>query len=166
LNLSAYEIVIIAGGFTIIGALIGTWATYRLSINLIKRTHDNAVVLMQRQEFNKASAVFRIAFLPELIYLKHNAKIKGAGSTDDLNVFLSSGYLHRHLEAFEIFKSYLSTEDRIGIDEAWKEYCHYDIDGETEPHFAMYAEDTREGKNTKELALERIEKILKFAEPK
>jgi hypothetical protein len=148
------------------GATLGAYCTYKASKKFIKVTYDNTIDIMRRQEFNKAAADFRVAFLPELIYLKHNAMIKDSASTNDLNVFLSSAYINRHLIAFEIFKSYLSTEDRIGIDEAWKEYCHFDIEGETDAYFAMYAEDTIDKKNTKVLALARIEKILKFAAPK
>jgi hypothetical protein len=163
-------ITIIGAGATILagfgGAALGAYFTYKASKKFIQVTHNNAIDLMRRQEFNKAAATFRVAFLPELIYLKHNARIDGALISDGLNVFLSHGYFHRHLKAFNIFSAYLSPKEREGINTAWQEYCHYDIEGETEPHWAMYAEKIRDGRDTKELALERIEKILKFAEPK
>jgi hypothetical protein len=156
LNLSPYELVLIAGGFTIIGALLGGWIGYR-----------NAIGIYNIAEFNKAATEFRNAFLYELIFLKHNACIpEGERTYTELNEFLFAGYLHRHLKAFEVFKSYLSSEERAGIDKVWQDYCHYDIEGENEPFFAMYAEDKWEGKDTKILALERIEEILKFAKHK
>jgi len=167
MNLAAYELALIAGGFGIVGALLGAWTTYRLSIKLSQSAHDNAIDLMQLQEFNKAAAEFRNAFLYELIFLKHNACIpEGERTYTALNEFLFAGYVHRHLKAFEVFRNYLSSEERANIDKAWQGYCHYDIEGETEPDFTMYAEDIWEGKDTKKLALERIEEILKFAKHK
>jgi len=151
---------------TVLGVLIGGPITYYYAKILIQETHKSSLDIMQRQEFNKAAAIFRAAFLPDLIYLKHDARVEGAGSIDGLNVFLSHGYLNRHLKAFEIFNAYLSPKEREGINKAWQEYCHYDIERETSPHWAMYAEKTWEGKDTKELALERIEGILKFAKHK
>ncbi len=154
MNLSPYEIALIAGGFTIIGALLGSWIGYR-----------NALKLHNIVEFNKTATEFRNAFLYELIFLKHNAYIpEGERTHTALNEFLFAGYVHRHLKAFEVFRNYLSSEERANIDKAWQKYCHYDIEGETEPFFAMYAEDTWEEKDTKTLARERIEEILKFAE--
>ena len=156
MNLSPYEIALIAGGFTIIGALLGSWIGYR-----------NALKLHNIVEFNKAATEFRNAFLYELIFLKHNACIPEGGRTyTTLNEFLFAGYVHRHLKAFEVFRNYLFGEERANIDKAWQDYCHYDIEGETEPYFAMYAENIWEGKDTKKLALERIEEILKFAKHK
>ncbi|MCX5829985.1 MAG: hypothetical protein NTV58_18610 [Deltaproteobacteria bacterium] len=156
MNVNPYEIALIAGGFTIVGALIGGWIGYR-----------NALKLHNIVEFNKAATEFRNAFLYELIYLKHNACIpEGERTYTTLNEFLFAGYVHRHLKAFEVFRNYLSSKDRADIDKAWKEHCHYDIEGETGPFFAMYAEDTWEGKDTKELALERIEELLKYAKHK
>ena len=51
----------------------------------------------RNDEYNKAAAEFRNAFLPEIIYLKHDAKING-GSSTDLCEYLRSGYL-RQLKA-------------------------------------------------------------------
>jgi len=167
LNLSAYEIVTIAGGFTIIGALIGAWATYRLSIKLSQRAYDNAIDLMQRQEFNKAAAEFRNVFLPETTFLKHHANIGGLGSSNNLHEILNSGYL-RQLKALEIFKSYLSSKERANIDKVWQEYCRRTDDPNVfyfEQYSTKNVSKERE-KELKELALQKIEEILKFAKHK
>lgn len=153
-------------GGAIIGAIIAGPIAYFFSSKLVSKTHNNTIDLMQRQEFNKAAVIFRAAFLPEIIFLKHNAKVTGTVSTDNLNEFLFAGYAHRHLKAFEVFRRYLTSEERAGIDKAWQNYCHYDIEGENEHFFAMYAGDKWEEKDTKILALERIEEILKFAKHK
>ena len=106
------------------GAIIGALATYLLSLSVIKRTHDDAINLIQRQEFNKAATEFRNAFLCEIIFLKHNARLPECERTyTTLNEFLQAGYIFRHLKALEVFKTYLTTYDKIAIDKAWKEYC-------------------------------------------
>lgn len=149
-----YEIAIIAGGFTIVGALLGAWIGYRNALNLYNVT-----------EFNKAATTFRNAFYPELIFLRHNAKVAEAGSSSDFGEFLFHGYIHRHLEAFEVFRDYLSTEEKARIDKAWQEYCgHYDHPNE--PRFAQYSYKSTEretkDEELKQLDLQRIEQILNF----
>ncbi len=73
---------------------------------------------------NNAATTFRDAFLPQLIFLKHNANIGNIGSTDELSGILQFGYIHYHLKAFEVFKNYLSAKERADIDKAWKQYCY------------------------------------------
>lgn len=123
----------------------------------------------RREEFNKAAIAFRTAFLPELIFLKHNAKIHGAASHSELNDFLNSGYL-KHLEALAIFHNSLSVEQKSRINKAWQDYsCH--ADNPSMPFFEQYSwKVANKGKDyenqLKVLALNRIEKILEFAKPK
>jgi hypothetical protein len=122
----------------------------------------------RRNDLNKAANEFRNAFLPEVIFLKHNAKING-GSSSDLGEFLGAAYI-RQLKALMLFKTYLSTKDEISIDKAWQEYC-YHPDNPNIPFFEQYSwKVANKGKGyekqLKALALNRIEKILKFAKPK
>jgi hypothetical protein len=142
LNLSPYEIALIAGGFTIIGVLLGAWIGYK-----------NALKLYNIVEFNKATTIFRNAFSNELIFLKHNAIVGKMGSTDNLGECLRAGYIARHLKAFEIFKTYLTPKERMAIEKKWEKYCN----------FAQYSDKANEVE-LKKLAIERIEEILKFAE--
>jgi len=156
---SPYEIALIAGGFTIIGVLLGAWVGYR-----------NALKLHRITELNNAATLFRAAFLPDLIFLKHNAKVAGAGSTDDLSEFLFHGYVHRHLKALEVFRNYLSAKEKAGIDKAWREYYCHDANPNI-PFFEQYSwKVANKGKDYEKqlmaLALSRIEKILEFAKPK
>jgi hypothetical protein len=146
------------GGAVAIGATVIAYCLNRsATLETIKIT-----------EFNKAAAEFRVAFLPEIIYLKHNAKITEAGSSTDLSEFLKYGYIHRHLKALETFKTYLSPQERTDIDKAWKEYCYNKDDPELlffEQYFTGGVPKSE--KETKQaLALERIERILEFAKHK
>lgn len=139
----------------IIGTTLGAWLAHFFSER--RRRQD---------DFNKAADKFRVSFMPEIIFLRHNAKING-GSSNDLNEFLRAAYL-RQLESITIFKNSLSPEKRKGIDAAWKEYCHHP-DNTNIPWFEQYSWKVQgKGKSSEEslkkLALERIEKILKFAE--
>jgi hypothetical protein len=82
-----------------------------------------------------------------------------------LSELLHFAYVHRHLKAFEIFRSYLSSKDRSGIDKAWKQYCYCDEKPEM-LFFEQYLTGGRpksEIDSIKKLALDRIEKILEFA---
>jgi hypothetical protein len=150
------------------GAALGACFAYKTGMKMVQATHKNAIDLMQRQDFNKAATEFRNAFLPELIFLKHNAKIAGTGSSDDLSEFLLSGYIRRHLKALEVFKNHLSAQERADIDKAWKQYC-YNKDNPEFLFFEQYftgmgSKSEKEAKKT--LVLERIEDLLKFAKHK
>lgn len=158
---SPYEIAVIAGSFTIIGALLGAWVGYR-----------NALKIHSITQFNHAAGLFRNAFLPETTFLKHNANIGGLGSSNKLRELLRAGYL-RHLKALEIFKSYLSTTDRVTIDHVWDEYCHpngipQDPNEKRDFRFNEYMkiEESEGADKAKEVALQKIHKILGFANVK
>lgn len=145
MNLSPYELVVIAGGFTVIGALVGGWIGYK-----------NALGIYNITEFNKAATAFRNAFRCELIYLKHDTLLPECERTyTGLQEFMRAGYLFRHLKAFDIFRDHLSAKERIAIDKAWKEYCK----------FEQYSNKDNEAA-LKKVALDNIEKLLKFAEHK
>jgi len=158
LNLSPYELVLIAGGFTVIGALVGGWIGYINALNIYNIT-----------EFNKAATDFKNVFLYELIYLKYNARIpEGERTYTTLNEFLFAGYVHRHLKAYEIFRNHLSAEDRIGIDKAWQKYCKHPDDPNTlyfEKYITNNVSKERE-KELMELALKNLESVLEFAKHK
>lgn len=145
MNLSPYELVLIAGGFTIIGALVGGWIGYK-----------NALGIYNITAFNKAATAFRNAFLCELIYLKYNACLPECERTyTTLQEFLRAGHIHRHLKAFDIFRDHLSTKERVAIGKVWEEYCN----------FEQYSNKDNEAA-LKKVALQNIEKLLKFAEHK
>ncbi len=159
MSLSPYELVLIAGGFAILGAIIGGWIGLR-----------NALRLYHIAEFNKATIEFKNAFLPEITFLRHNANIGDLGNSSDLGELLQFGYINRHLRAFEIFRGNLSSNVRKSIDQAWQEYCCHP-DNPNVPFFEQYSwKAIGKGKSSEEelkrLALNRIKKILGFAKPK
>lgn len=120
-------------------------------------------------EFNKAAFAFRDAFLQETTFLKNNTFIPGGERTyTTLNEYLFAGYVHRHLKSFEVFRKYLSSIEMAGIDKAWQKYCKHPDDPKVlyfEQYSTKNVSKERE-KELKDLALQRIEEILKFAKHK
>ncbi len=154
MNISPYEIVITTGLFTVLGVLIGALISYR-----------NALSLYNITEHNKSVSEFRNAFLPEIIYLKHNARINGASTSNDVTEFLNFAYTHRHLRAYEIFRGTFAGKERESIDIAWKQYC-YGKDNTEELYWNQYSsgkKQTEEVETTKQLLLKRIECLLEYA---
>jgi hypothetical protein len=141
----------------IIGSFIGAWFA-----------HFFSECRRRKEEFNKSATEFKDSFLPEIIFMKHDANIGDIRSADDLSEVLRFGYLHRHLKAFEVFRNYLSAGDKVGIDKAWKQYCYCDEKPEMifwEKYFTG-GRPKSDVEAKKALALERIEGILKFAKHK
>jgi len=136
-----------------IGAIIG-WIIREIVSDRLAR--DRAIDLYRVTEFNKATAVFRVAFLPETAFLKDNTCLPECERPyTTLNEFLRAGYTFRHLKALNTFKGYLPSEERMAIDRAWEKYCN----------FAQYSDKNNEAE-LKKVALENIEEILKFAKHK
>jgi len=155
LNLSAYEIALIAGGFTIVGTLLGAWLGYRFSLSLAK-VNDR----------RRAAMKLRDAFKDELLALnpaKHAIEI-------DLATFLENAF-PKHRAAIFDFAYFLEPKERSALYATWYEYhCHPDArNDKTVPFFGQYSCQgltTKKEHEMKKLVQERIEKILEFAKPK
>ncbi|MCK9276247.1 MAG: hypothetical protein M0P57_14300 [Syntrophales bacterium] len=149
--------IILAFFFGIFSSSFGAWLAHYFSE--CRRKND---------DFNKAASEFRNAFLPEIVYLKHNAIING-GSPSDLCEYLRSGYL-RHLKALEIFKNHLSGKNKKLIEKAWKEYCFHkdnpDILWFEQYSWIVQGKGQNRDHEFKILALDRIMKILEYAKGK
>ena len=147
MNLSAYEIALIAGGFTIIGTLLGAWITYR-----------NALAIQKVAEFNKAAAEFRVAFIPEQRLLDPHSLADRAGwYAFNITQFA----IDRHEIAMIRFEPFVCKSKNEEYKKAWKEYA-----GDSR-HFEQYRGDNvLEKERMRSLVLSRINNLLKFAEPK
>jgi hypothetical protein len=159
----------VAGG--LLGVLVGTRLSKNVALDTAELTYKQAVDIMRREDFNKAAAVFKNTFLPEIVYLKHNAVLgEISGRTDSIADLLKSGYIRRHLGAFETFRAILPPEDRRDIQRAWDEYCHPDDIPECEDTkrdhvFNAYShiKDVSGEEAAKKVALEKLNNIMKFA---
>ena len=140
--------------FPLVTLLLGFLIGHRLAIGRDKRN-----------DFNKAASIFRDTFLPERLLLDIRHAPDASKSNSAMEIIEPA--IPRHTEAMLRFIDNLSWWKQICFTRAWNKYAHYKVKGEPDtPFLAMYFEDKWEGRDTKELAIERIEKILKFAEPK
>ena len=115
MNLSALEIALIAGGFAIVGTLLGAWITYRLSEKLVQKNHTNAIELIHITEFNKAAIEFQCAFL------EGKQRLRDDPDADWYSI-LDSNVLLEHEKAAMRFKLSLPDKDRGGFDRDWDTY--------------------------------------------
>jgi len=155
---SPYEIAIIAGGFTILGALIGGWIGYR-----------NALKIHNISEFNKAASQFKNAFLGTILFLGDNIRIKGTGTSNRINEFLRT-LIFKHMKALARFEPFLNARERKRIRHTWNEYCHpngipQDPNEKRNFRFNDYIgiEESEGTDKAKKIALQKIHKILKVA---
>ena len=149
---------IVGVGGTIIGAIIAGPIAYWFSKRLIQANHKNAIDLVQGQEFNKAAACFRTAFIKEQRLLSLDSLADRAGHTAS-DIFKAA--IDRHESAMLRFKPFVCKSQVEEYKKAWKDYA-----GESR-HAEQYSTtDSIKIPIKKTLALSKIEKLLKFAEPK
>lgn len=109
MNTSAYEIALIGGAFTILGALIGAIVGYWLSR-----------LLAERYAFITACANLHAAFAPALgqIFL---AQTHGNHDRPPIDSFVKDNLL-AHASAVEIFRPHVSNKNSDAYQEAWENY--------------------------------------------
>jgi hypothetical protein len=159
-NVSAYDIALIGGGFTIVGALLATITTYWL-----------APYLARQNEFLRAASEFRAAFTPTLGALE-----SGAETPLGLQAFLFDSY-EKQLKAVSSFEHTVAKRDRASFSQAWKQYhSGQTVDGEpfdrteygmslSDGLFIEYSSDwnSQRTEPAAHLAAKRIRSLLEFA---
>ena len=118
MQLTAYEIALIAGGFGIVGALLGALLSYRCAIKLANINAANAARQAETNALRDARAMFRAAFAPALaeIYL---ARHHGTHDTPIVGDILKKSLL-THASAIEEFRPFVS--NGTAYQEAWENY--------------------------------------------
>lgn len=109
MNVSAYEIAIIGGAFTVLGALIGAIVGYWLSR-----------LLAEKQAYTVACSKLRASFAPTLgqIYL---AQKHGNHDRPCIDTFVKDNLLV-HASAIEEFRSHVSCKNSKAYQSAWEDY--------------------------------------------
>ena len=145
MDVSVYQLSIIAGGFTIVGALIGALVSYRLSKVFAK---NNAIV--------NAQAKLRATFAPSLaqIYL---AQKHGNHDRPDINSFVKENLLG-HASAVEEFRPHIPCKNRVAYQDAWENYRKIANDS-----IESATEDRVKGVELGGALEKSIHKILSFA---
>ncbi len=140
MSLSAYELALLAGGFTILGALIASVCTFRFALHL-----------QRRQARLEAGRRLREAFSGEL------AAVASPNTDPGIVVeHMLQQAFPKHLAAVNEFKFHLSGQERLDFDEAWHSYWHV---GGSVRFFDYYM-----GENAKGVFEERVGNILRFTE--
>lgn len=158
MNPTAYELAFIAGGFGIIGALLGVLATYWLSRKLVRETHKNAIELLHISDFNKAATEFHCTFLESLQQLRDDPK------ADWFNI-LNPNALLEHEKAAMRFGLFLSDEERSRFDLDWNVYFSHRPHPGNRYKPKKQPEEWKDEDNCK-VFIEQIERLLSYAKLK
>lgn len=147
MNLTVYEVSIISGGFTIVGALIGAIATYRFSLHL-----------SINQQRSIAAANFRATFS----YTISQMTI----AQTDKNISIEALLVRTFPDlatAVESYRPFVPCKDRQAYQEAWKNY--HQVGGGIR-FFDYYIHETGGDINAPyQLFKNRIEAIFNHAMP-
>lgn len=112
MKLTSLEIAYIAGGFGILGSLIGSLTNHFLSKDIARRN-----------EFKTASDKLKDAFLDELIKFKRAGPIEIEGTT--IYKVLTRAY-GKHCAAVYRFNSSITGQELINFNSAWHQYQYPD----------------------------------------
>ena len=172
MELSAYDLALIAGGLGIAGTLVGVLGAYRLSIKLADRQFSHLREISRLEAWRAAAKEFRQAFANDLAVLDSDAAIDG-----DLKDFLMSAYVARHFHAVALFKHFIPEALRAGLDTEWKRHCYGEnSDGSIQSpddeglehekllflHYSVYSGPHRTAE-ARQCAVNRITKLLTYA---
>ncbi|MFH1671911.1 MAG: hypothetical protein ABIF87_00565 [Pseudomonadota bacterium] len=147
---------------TIIGAFIGVVGAIAGAIIAGTISYYVAVNLIRRQEFYRACAKFREAFIFEIDFLKHGEKPTSSISGTTYDVLTKAYKTHRI--AYESFRLVLPSCEHISFDKAWDKYLYPDPKTGTDI-FDDYISEGDEPKQ-REKAHNKISKLLEFAKLK
>ncbi len=155
MQLTAYEIALISGGFGIVGALLGSILSYRFATKLAITHASNAARQAEVNALRDAKAKLRAAFAPALaqIYL---AQKHGDHDRPSIEDFVKAN-LFIHASAIEEFRPFVTGSD-TAYQEAWESYREFANDS-THQIAADWTDDLPDGTSIKQ----RIEAILAFA---
>jgi len=144
-NVTPYDIAIIGGSFTMVGAVIGAiiayWLTKKLEVF---------------KEHRAACAKLRAAFAPALgqIYLAQSHADHDRPSVED---FIRTSLLP-HAAAIEEFRPFVTSRDHAGYQEAWENYLEF-----ANNNALSTAEDWTTGSALGTALKQRIDGVLYFS---
>ena len=117
MELTAYGIALISGGFGIAGALLGAVVSYRFALHVASVSFDNAIRISNIDCRKEAAAHLRAAFAPYLAA----ARVDQCISAIDLQRLLEPGVNSLAVE-MEKFRFYINPEDIADYEDACEKY--------------------------------------------
>jgi hypothetical protein len=168
MELTVYELALIAGGFGIAGTLLGVLGTYRLSINLADMQFRHLREISKLDAWRAAAKEFVAAFSLELATLEGNEELP-IGYDD----YLRRAYDSKHKVAITTFAHFVPKIKSAGFKAACQEYHSSQVTQDMietgiSPREAMFIEYMgmpffHPTLRPHELAASRIHAILEFA---
>jgi hypothetical protein len=146
LELTAFEIALIAGGFGIVGTLLGALVNHILSFDRSRRDAKRFAGLKLRE-----------SFAPELARLQTQQNFLLPESSD-----LLERAFEKHHMAVNEFRFFLAGDELDSFTKAWEEY-YKDPTGSDKPYFSQYMALSKEDIQK---AIDRIKAILEFTKNK
>jgi len=135
MELTSYELALIAGGIGIAGTLIGVLCTYWLSIRLADRQFKHLREISKLDAWHVAAGKFSAAFSEELAVLESGDEL-----SVELDTYLFNAYEAKHKVATAAFEHFLSEVDRKRFSAACHQYhSGQKVDGEPLDMFEMGA---------------------------
>lgn len=124
----------------------------------------------KRRSRHQAAAEFRNTFLPEILYLRDDVRAVDDSRSGRVNEFLYAA-IFKHLEAMGRFKHLLGEMGQKQLRISWDEYCHPEgipSDQYEKRDFRFddydHIERSKGREEAKKVALQKIGKILEFAD--
>jgi len=103
------------------GAILGAYLSYKAGIKLIQQTHENAIELFHRQEFNKAAATFQAALVDRIFLIRRGLDFiheRVGEDRDDIAIADEKAKI--------IFEAFLPDEMKRSFNAAWDKYINPD----------------------------------------
>ena len=119
MELSAYELALIAGGFGIAGTLIGVLGAYRLSLKLANQQFQQLREISKLDAWHVAAHEFISAFSDDLAALEAPLR-----SSFDYRALFCAAYEAKHSQAVVAFEHFLPEATRFSFRNDWKRHCY------------------------------------------
>jgi len=144
MQLTAYELALIAGGFALCGVFVGVLLTYRLALKL---ADHNAL--------RAGGANLRAAFAPTLAHLNIARSHSSTHEAPNIDQYLVDVLPH-HAAAVEEYRFFVAFRERAAYQQAWEEYRQAAMGGKFVAEFVGHEDPF--------LSLEqKIHGVLRFA---
>jgi len=138
------------------GAILGACLSYKAGIKLIQKTHENALELFHRQEFNKAAAAFRASLVDRIFRIRRGLDFlheRVGEDRDDIAIADEKAKI--------IFEAFLPAEMKCSFNATWDKYAHPD-ETNKKVYNPLNPEDMKE---LGDIYLSHIDDLLRYAKP-
>ena len=143
---------------TLFGILITSIVQHFLAKNRSKQERLDSI-------FNQAAHDFRESFSDELSFLNQKSENNNLGMDETAYHVLKEAFA-KHEKAKNIFQYHLPDVDRDNFENTWQEYCFPELEESQSPGPLIDYASEGDEKERRQLAISKIEKLLRFAQPK